>query len=134
MATPTVKRRLDDSWEWFRSSSPAPYEITGKYLFFSTDREYLCNIVLAEIKCHAFHKAKVNRHLEGASTDWVLCLYYMDDSRKYELRDRSRADYPDARYRWWKSDADTLSGKYSKEFLGKLSPDRAKEFQDFDGF
>ncbi len=124
-----VKRKFTEFWEWFESISGVPYEITGKYLFYSPDREYLCNMALIEIKSHAFHKAKVSRQLEGSNTDWVLVLYYKDDSRKQELADRARSEYPGARYRWWKTNAATLEGQYSEEFLSKLSPDRAKEFQ-----
>jgi hypothetical protein len=31
-------------------------------------------------------------------------------------------------YRYWKSDSDTLKGKYSKEFLDKLPKDERKYF------
>lgn len=64
--------------------------------------------------------------LEG-QIDHVLCLYYKDDSRKHELAERNKQEYG-VRYRYWKSDSDTLKGKYSKEFLDKLPENERKYF------
>jgi hypothetical protein len=58
--------------------------------------------------------------LRAIGTEHVLCLYFKDDSRKHELAERQKSEYPDVKYRYWKSDAATLKGKYSEEFLGKL--------------
>jgi hypothetical protein len=66
-------------------------------------------------------------NLIGESIEHVLCLYYKDDSRKHELAQRQEAEYPDIKYRYWKSDEATLKGEYSSEFLSKLSEDE-KEF------
>jgi len=63
----------------------------------------------------------VNSQLLGRNTEYVLCLYFKDDSRKRELAERQKSEYPDVRYRYWKGDEATLRGKYSEEFLGKLS-------------
>ena len=73
-----------------------------------------------EILNNGFHVAKVNSGLLGSNTEYVLCLYYQDDSRKYELAERHSEQYSDTKYRYWKSDEDTIKGKYSKEFLYKL--------------
>ena len=108
----------DYYWERFRHSKNPEYQITGKYLFFSENRELLKQIAIDEIKNNNFHSAKIN--LEGRNIgEYVLCLYYKDDSRKYELASKYR-DRPNLKYRYWKSDEDTLKGKYSKEFLEKL--------------
>jgi len=69
----------------------------------------------------------VNDKLLEGQTDHVLCLYYMDDSRKHELAERNKQEYG-VRYRYWKSDSDTLKGKYSREFLDKLPKYHRKHF------
>jgi len=113
--------RFDGYWIWLGSPVKPTYTITGKYLFFSENKERLIEIAKKEIENHGFHKAKVNDKLIGSGTEYVLCLYYKDDSRKQEMADRQRQEYPDVKYRYWKSDEDTIKGKYSQEFLQKLS-------------
>ena len=115
-------------WIWLLSSDKPNYKITGKYLFFSEKRERLLEIAKNEILNHGFHRAKVNSRLLGKSTEHVLCLYYKDDSRKYEIAERQKIEYTDVKYRYWKSDEATLKGEYSKEFLIKLSKDQRKYF------
>ena len=121
----------DGYWEWFdRSDIPiAPYEITGKYLFFSLNRDLLVEIAINELENGGFHHAKT--HMEGVtppSGEYVLCLYYKDDSRKYELAEKYRYR-SELKYRYWKSDADTFAGKYSRQFLNQLSSNDQKTFQ-----
>ena len=65
----------------------------------------------------------MNENLLKGQTDYVLCLYYKDNSRKNELADRNKQEYS-IRYRYWKSDEATLRGQHSKEFLDKLSNPR----------
>lgn len=113
--------RFDGYWIWLASPLKPLYRITGKYLFFSENKERLIEIAKNEIENHGFHRAKVNNELIGASTEHVLCLYYKDESRKQEMADRCRQEYPDVKYRYWKSDEDTIKRKYSQEFLQKLS-------------
>ena len=88
--------------------------ITGKYLFFSPDKQAL--IALAQCECadHGFKMAKVSTSANGG--DFVLCLYWCDDSRKHELAERHKGT-PNVKYRYWKSDAATLRGEYSKQHL-----------------
>jgi len=69
----------------------------------------------------------VNDKLLEGQTEHVLCLYYADDSRKHELAERNQHEYK-VKYRYWKSDSDTLKGKYSKEFLDKLPESKQKFF------
>jgi len=59
--------------------------------------------------------------------DYVLCLYYKDDSRKIELKKKYMM-MTGVRYRFWKSDEDTLKGKYSKKFLNQLSEKDKEHF------
>ena len=114
--------KIEDTgyWIYIISEKKPSYAITGKYLFFSKNKERLLEIAQNEILEYDFHVAKVNNSLLGSNTDYVLCLYYHDDSRKYELAERYGDKFSDTKYRYWKSDEDTLKGKYSEEFLSKL--------------
>lgn len=136
-----VRVNFDGYWIWLLSEEKPIYGITGKYLFFSEDRDKLIEIAMNEIANHGFHRAKVNNTLLEGQTDYVLCLYYRDDSRKNELADRNKREY-EVKYRYWKNDLDTLRGKYSKEFLDNLpeeqrryftSPKKVIEFKDEKG-
>ena len=122
-----VRKVFDGYWIWLSSGKKPPYDITGKYLFFSEDKDKLLEIAINEIENHGFHHAKVNKNLLEGQTDYVLCLYYEDDLRKNELADRNKQEYG-VKYRYWKSDLDTLKGKYSKEFLEKLKKSDKKYF------
>ena len=106
--TINVLQVLRKPWLWLVSDEKPDYKITGKYLFFSPDKEKLIELATNEMKKHGFHKAKVNDKLRFENDrDYVLCLYYADDSRKYELAERNKQEYH-VRYRYWKSDEDTL--------------------------
>lgn len=95
------------------------FGITGKYLFFHKNPEILENIANEEIANNGFDVAKINNELLGNQVEHVLCLYFKDDSRKYELAKKYQ-DKNGIKYRYWKSDEDTRKGKYSKEFLDNL--------------
>ena len=115
-----MKMMFNGYWIWLLGEEKPNYEITGKYLFFSSDKDKLIEIAINEIEKHGFHRTKVNKHLLKGQTEHVLCLYYKDDSRKNELAERNKQEYG-AKYRYWKSDEATLKGQYSKEFLEKLN-------------
>lgn len=124
----------DGHWTWLRRVLPKSYsemlearKITGKYLFFSEDRNALIKIAIEELEKNGFYEAKVNNVGKNIGPEYVLCLYYKDDSRRQELA-RKYANSIGIKYRYWKSDQDTLSGKYSQEFLGKLTLEERKEF------
>lgn len=117
----------DGYWEWFIHKDKPDYKITGKYLFFCEDREALRKIAIEELESNNFHHAKVNMEGRKKGTDYVLCLYYKDDSRKSELADKYKGQ-AEIKYRYWKSDEDTLKGNYSEEFLSKMSPEERKKW------
>ncbi len=102
------------------------YKITGKYLFFSEDRNLLKKIAIQEIKQNGFPCAKVNLKSSKVGRDYVLCLYYKDDSRKKELAEKYLS-FPNVRYRYWKSDEDTRNRKYSEEFLRNLEDNKVED-------
>ena len=119
-----MKTHFDGYWIWLFTEKKPDYKITGKYLFFYEDKDKLIEVATNEIENHGFHKAKVNDSLLKGQTEHVLCLYYKDDSKKYELAKRNKQEYG-VKYRYWKSDVTTLQGQYSKEFLDKLTkPDK----------
>ena len=122
-----MKMASDGFWLYLISEEKPNYEITGKYLFFSPDIDKLIEIANNEIEKYGFHRAKVNMNLLKGQTEHVLCLYYRDDSRKYELAERNKREYG-VKYRYWKSDEATLRGQYSKEFLEKLSKSGRRYF------
>ena len=122
-----MKMTFDGYWLRLISEEEPDYVITGKYLFFSSDIDKLIEIAINEIEKHGFHRAKVNMSLLKGQTEHVLCLYYKDDSRKYELAERNKGEYG-VKYRYWKSDIATLRGHYSKEFLEKLSKSNRRYF------
>jgi len=125
----SVNSFCDDYWEWFVRSETAPYEITGKYLFFSSSRYLLVEIAVEELETGGFHQAKTHMaDVTPPTGEYVLCLYYKDDSRRDELAAKYR-NRPELKYRQWKTDKDTRAGKYSKEFLEKLSPAERNRFQ-----
>lgn len=121
-----IKVKFTGYWIYINSRQKPNYEITGKYLFFYEEIDKLIEIAKNEILNHSFHVAKVNSSLLGSNTDHVLCLYFKDDSRKNELADRSKFEYLNVKYRYWKSDEDTRKGKYSDEFKNKLPKSNIK--------
>lgn len=113
-------------WLDVLGDEPVPYEVMGKYMFFSTEPMALLKAAETEIAEHGFHVAKVNATPMGGR-EHVMCLYYVNDSRRRELADRNRELYG-LKYRWWKSDADTEAGKYSERFLSRLDPSESQIF------
>lgn len=114
--TGKVDISLYDIWEYILSVEKPSYDITGKYLFFSNDRELLQQIAITEIENNGFHRAKLPIYGFSEGDDYVLCLYYKDDSRKKELAERYR-NAKNVKYRYWKSDQATIDGIYSEQFL-----------------
>lgn len=96
----------DFYWHWLRKGQPDG--ITGKYLFFSADQDALKRLAEEECERHGFYFAKVSAH--ASPDEYVLCLYWTDDSRKHELAERYK-ERTDIKYRFWKSNEATRKGK-----------------------
>jgi hypothetical protein len=101
--------RVGDKYE----SSSAHGHLDGKYLFFCEEIEPLKRLLEYEIKNHGFCVGKVIEYPRGK--DYVACLYWTGDDRKYELAERYR-DSINIKYRYYKKNSDTLAGKYSEQF------------------
>jgi len=50
-----MKVKFDGYWIWLLSEEKSSYTITGKYLFFSEDKDKLIEIATNEIENHGFH-------------------------------------------------------------------------------
>lgn len=120
--------RIDDKcWHYFLRVTREKPVITGKYLFFSESKEELEKIAIEELENGGFFHAKINTDEHKKGKEYVLCLYFSDDSRKYELAEKYKGNQK-VKYRYWKSDEATFQGKYSEEFLNKLSLKEQKEW------
>lgn len=96
--------------------------ITGKYLFFSDDKELLLENAKEIMQTFSLTDAKINFYEKSKHDDGfghVLCIY--DTEPRFKLRMAQYGHVPLLNYRGWKFDADTLAGKYSKKFLEAMS-------------
>lgn len=109
----------------------------GKYLFFGPDAAALIDLGRWLIKEHGFDCAKVSRYARGS--DHVLCVYWKDDTRKWELAElHEQMDLEEdqgIKYRYWKSNEDTRRGKYSPQFKAAgdsrhAAEDAARQYDD----
>jgi len=116
---------FDDDWIYFRGDEDETYLASGKYLLFSADQEALFIIGSNEVTWGGFPLARITRR-RGRQSDYVLELFYKDDSRHHKLLSKySGIDY--LKYRGWKSDEDTLDGKYSPPYLSRLPSGERRE-------
>lgn len=118
----------DGHWEWLITSVDPPYDITGKYLFFSSDRDLLVEIARQVLSTGVFHHAKIPLPGKNLSDEYVLCLYYKDDSMKHQLA-KKYSKRQGLRYRYWKSEETTRKGQYSDQFLRSLNPEDRAHFK-----
>jgi hypothetical protein len=84
-----MKTSIDRHWIRFvhpKQSSSFTGDLAGKYLFFCKEQNSLIDIAKTELTEHGFEIAKVST--TNKSGDYVLCLYWHDDSRKRELFER----------------------------------------------
>ena len=127
---PQIHHHQDGPWVAVIKQSAAALEgeFNGKYLFFSSSPVDLMTIAHSELRSHGFERAKISLY-SGSGQDYVLCLYAHNDERKRELADRNRRIYVEemsleSTYRYWKSNADTLAGRYSDQFVGGLTAEQ----------
>lgn len=100
----------------------------GKYQFFSDDRNKLVEIakkVLLEF--HLFN-AKISKTKRETTKGFGYGLFVYDYKPRYKYEMKKYADEINLKYRYWKSDADTLKGSYSEQFLRTLPPEEREEW------
>ena len=100
-------------WHNYKREPYVKTRITGKYLFFSAESSVLEKIALDELEDGGFQQAKIIREEFKKGKDFVLCLYYSNDSRDAELAGKYK-DYPGVTFGNWKSNEQTY-----KEFFKK---------------
>lgn len=111
------------NWEnWFvllnKKSNIKPDEISGKYLFFSQNKESLIKLAKELLIKYNLPQAKVPKN-DAIGKDYVLCVYDIGPRFKQEMK--QFADEVLIKYRYWKSNADTAAGKYSEKFKRQLT-------------
>lgn len=125
---PAVPVRLSRFWAWIGAFDRTE---TGKYLFFGPDAAALVDLGKYLISHCGFRYAKVSRHARGP--DHVLCVYWKDDARKWELAElHEQMDLEEdqgIKYRYWKSNEDTRRGKYSNPYK-KVTADARHAAED----
>ena len=80
-------------WEWFERPPVDVDALIGKYMFFSKDRDLLRQIAIEELQTGDFRRAKTHRagvKPRSLSGEYVLYLYYTDNSRMRELAKKYR--------------------------------------------
>lgn len=108
-------------WIWLfnkKIKNPKSEAITGKYLFFSNNKEKLIKLAKIILIKFNLYKAKVPQSDKPIGNDFVLCVY--DKEPRFKDQMKMYADEINIRYRWWKSNEDTIKGKYSKKYLEVL--------------
>lgn len=115
---------IDDEDPWLRVGDPNQSssfngDLDGKYLFFSKNQKLLMQIIESEILNHDFEVGKVIADVDYGQ-DYVACLYWHSPARKEELRKRW-ANHPQIKYRYYKTNADTRAGRYSKQYYEGIS-------------
>jgi hypothetical protein len=91
-------------------------DITGKYLFFSDDKQTLIDLgneLLEEYNLPVFKVPESNTPNSGKGFGFVLCVYDRNDSWRNELKKYASETIA---YRYWKSEEMTASKVYSDQF------------------
>lgn len=134
--TDYIISRSDGIWEWFYSLKSIGPICNGKYLFFSKDRDLLIKLLIEIFEKSKLHKAKIPLKGNQVGKEYVLCIYSGSDKDKNEFR-RLTNKYRGIRFCGWKSDEDTLKGKYSRIFkelsLKQREPRVIKEYSPIFG-
>jgi DNA polymerase III epsilon subunit-like protein len=143
--TEEIRVVRDLCWTWYTNVLVSPHTITGKYLFFAKSREDLEKIALELLTLRSndkgkrlldanqlgptagnavpFYKAKISNTVSSTllkAGDYVLCLYYHDNSLKRKIA-QQYGDRAGIAYRYWKSNAETRNGTYSQQFLDRIA-------------
>ncbi len=100
----------------------------GKYQFFSDDRNKLVEIAKKVLLEFCLFNAKISKTKKETNKCFGYGLFVYDYQPRYKYEMKRYADEISVNYRYWKSDADTLQGKYSEQFLKTLPPKEREEW------
>ncbi len=95
---------------------------TGKYLFFSANRDDLINFgkeFLMNSETLLF-RINSNNCTSGDDFDNVLAIYDVKPRYTFLLEDLIRNKYPNLIFRYWKSMIKSSANIYSPQFLNKI--------------
>ncbi len=106
-------------WFWVKNnnSDQDKNEITGKYLFFSDNKNELIELAEMVLEKYQLLIAKTpssNTPNNSIGFGFVLCIY---DSKNRYCNDLKKLETDTISFRYWKSDNATRAGKYSKQFM-----------------
>ncbi len=116
-----IRRYKIGIWEWYSKYIDNDNTIKGKYLFFSDNRDILEYFLLKIFKKFKLSKAKIPLPGKQINKTYVLCIYSDSENEKIKSEfNKILTNYPNITFSGWKSDEDTLNGKYSKIFYDSL--------------
>jgi len=106
-------------WFWIKNNEETQNrnDITGKYLFFSDDKNELINLAKIVLKKYSLLIAKtpsIDTPNNSKGFGFVLCIY--DTENRY-CNDLKKLETDTISFRYWKSDNATRAGNYSKQFI-----------------
>ena len=106
-------------WFWVKNddSNQNRNEITGKYLFFSDNKNELIELAENILEKYSLLVAKTpSSDIPNNSNGFgfVLCVYDTENRYCNELK---KLETNTISFRYWKSDNATRAGKYSKQFV-----------------
>ena len=91
------------AWTWIFYDDIEPFEVTGKYLFFSKDKSALIDLAKKLLLKYKLHSAKTRG---DEQTAFVLCIY--DKSPRYLKEMVGEYDPLVITYCDWKSEKETM--------------------------
>lgn len=112
------------SWKYYQNenSDIAFGDIKGKYLFFWSDKEYLISLgkrIMEEFSLPMMKVPKGDEPNDSPGFEFVLCVYDISDRYKHDIISYLMENNIPVKYRYYKSNEDTIRKNYSKQF--KLS-------------
>lgn len=116
-----IKTTRLNGWIWIHEKEiielRLSFNINGKYLFFSGDRDKLIELGKNLIKKFKLDLAKVPDDEWKVGSQWVLCVYDVSNRLNEKMKEYQSKEIF---YRGWKSDEDTRNNVYSKKFKTDL--------------
>ena len=111
-----IKCKDEGYWIYLRNPDVEEKGVTGKYLFFSQDRELLLRLGITLLETYKLPAAKMPNKENQTGKDCVLCVY--DYTPRYKGLFKLY-DTPEIKYRYWKSDEQT-NKEYSQRLVDRM--------------